>query len=255
MQMMLPAGIVKAKALADVRCPARFECKTSGSTVDLYIYDAIGEGMFGGGISPSMVQKALAEAKGAKTLNVWINSPGGDVFDGVAIYNQIARFGAAKKVCVDGLAASAASVVAMAGDEITMAVGSQMMVHEAWGMAIGNGSDMREMADLLDKVTADSVLPAYGRTGQTPAKLAELLRAETWMSAEEAKALGFADTVLEAEKPAKAAASIRQVPEAIMRLEMNALRNRLATSACAGGAPGLPGNRSSTQRHTNRKAS
>jgi HK97 family phage major capsid protein len=144
----------------------------------------------------------MKECEGCSHLVVRINSPGGDVFDGVAIYNLIRNFKGKKTVCIDGLAASAASMVAMAGDTIEIASNATMMIHEAWGMAVGNASDMRETADLLDKVTKDNVLATYKRTGQTDAQLAAWMAEETWMNAEECVARRFADCISNPENSA-----------------------------------------------------
>jgi ATP-dependent Clp protease protease subunit len=187
----------RAKALADKFAAPRFAVRAAADdeSADLYIYDQIGGDWFSEGITPKMVADALAEAKGAKTLNVYINSPGGNVFDGVAIYNEIRRFDARKVVHVDGVAASAASMIAMAGDEIVMAHNATMMIHEPWGLAIGNADEMRATADLLDKISDDAVLESYSRTEQPKEQLKEWMKAETWMNASEAVERKFADRV------------------------------------------------------------
>ena len=198
--MNYPAGIMRAKAMADMRGRGSFVAKATPAQVyELYLYDAIGSGMFGGGISAKMVADALAGAKGAKELRVFINSPGGDVFDGVSIFNQISRFPGRKKVTIDGIAASAASMIAMAGDEIEMAIGSMMMIHQAWGMCVGNSDDMRKTAEELEKVTDTAVLGLYARTKLPAEKIAAMMRAETWLTPQEAVELGFADRAIEAE--------------------------------------------------------
>jgi ATP-dependent Clp protease protease subunit len=186
----------RAKVLADKFAAPRFGIRAEdGDAADLYIYDQIGGDWFSEGITPKAVADALAQAKGAKTLNVYINSPGGNVFDGVAIYNEIRRFDAKKVVHVDGIAASAASMIAMAGDEIVMAHNASMMIHEPWGLAIGNADEMRATATLLDKISDDSVLASYERTGQSKEQLKEWMKAETWMNASEAVDRRFADRV------------------------------------------------------------
>jgi ATP-dependent Clp protease protease subunit len=191
----------RAKVLADKFAAPRFGIRAEdGDSADLYIYDQIGGDWFSEGITPKSVADALAQAKGAKTLNVFINSPGGNVFDGVAIYNEIRRFDAKKVVHVDGIAASAASMIAMAGDEIVMAHNATMMIHEPWGLAIGNADEMRATADLLDKISDDSVLASYERTGQSKEQLKEWMKAETWMNASEAVERRFADRVTKPEK-------------------------------------------------------
>jgi ATP-dependent protease ClpP protease subunit len=141
------------------------------------------------------VKDALAEMKGVKTLNVFINSPGGDVFEAKSIYTQLLRFDAEKVVHVDGIAASAATLVAMAGDRIiTSAVGT-WMVHEAWSGAMGNAGDMRAIADVLD-LESQIIADTYAKqTGKAPKEMRDLMLAETWMNADQALEQGFTDEI------------------------------------------------------------
>jgi ATP-dependent protease ClpP protease subunit len=153
---------------------------------DLMIYDEIS--WFG--ICAQDVVDALAGIKG--NLNVRINSPGGDVFDGVAIYNALAAHDGDVTVTVDGLAASAASFIAMAGDAIRMNRGAQMMIHDASGLCIGNAADMTEMAGLLNRVS-DTIAGIYAdRTGVDAADWRTRMCAETWYNADEAVEAGLA---------------------------------------------------------------
>lgn len=172
-------------------------------TMDLYIYSFIGSSWFGDGVTAKQVKNALRDAgDDVEQINVYINSPGGDVFEGVTIYNLLARHKANVTVYIDGLAASAASVVAMAGDEIRIAENAMVMVHNPAGIVVGYAADMRQYADTLDKV-ADTIVATYAaRTGQTPKKIAELMDAETWMDADEAIELGFATEQVAAKKVA-----------------------------------------------------
>ena len=124
-----------------------------------------------------------------------INSNGGDVFQAQAIYNYLKTHSASVTVRVDGIAASAASLVAMAGDKIIMPENSMMMIHNPAGGVVGEADDMRETADILDKVR-DMIVNAYAaKTGQDKEKLIDLMNAETWMTANEAYELGFCDEV------------------------------------------------------------
>lgn len=162
---------------------------------ELFIYDAIGSDMFAGGLSAKNVADALKEAKGAKTMNIRINSPGGDVFDGLAIYNLLSAFKAEKVVHIDGLAASIASVIAMAGDKVIMASESEMMVHQAWTVTGGNSSDIKKVITQLDNAD-NSIKAIYERkTGMKQDKLHELMAAETWMTSAEALDMKFADSI------------------------------------------------------------
>lgn len=182
----------------------------AAESADLFIYDVIGEDFWtGGGVTPKGIAAALEEVKGVKTLNVFINSPGGSIFDGKAIYNQLVRFDAQKVVTVDGIAASAASFIAMAGDKIITAQGATWMIHNGIGGAYGFAKDLRAVADVLD-LESENIVGIYAkRTKQSPADLHAWMDAETWMDAATAKARGFSDETAEdeAEKPAAAQAA------------------------------------------------
>lgn len=163
---------------------------------ELFMYDAIGADWFGG-ITAKDVAAAVkeVEAAGAKKLNIYINSPGGDVFEGAAIYNCIARFKGEKHVYIDGLAASAASFIAMVGDKITTAFNAMWMVHNPWGIVIGNAAAMRETAATLDTIGGTLVETYVKRTKQSKEDIQTWLDAETWMTADVAKERGFTDDI------------------------------------------------------------
>lgn len=175
-------------------------------TVEIDVYDAIGDYWGDGSISARTVRNALRSAQDAKTIKLKVNSLGGEVFDGLAIYNQLKNHSARKVVEIDGVAASMASILAMAGDEIHMPEASWMMIHNPWGFGIGESDDIRALADLLDKQKAALVNIYADRTGVAAAKVAELMDAETWMSGKEAVDLGFATSVTGKKKQTKAAA-------------------------------------------------
>lgn len=164
-------------------------------TADVWIYEDIGAGWFGG-VSAKQFADEIKKLGKLEIMNVYINSPGGDVFDGVAIYNILQRNRAKVIVEIDALAASIASVIAMAGDEIRMADNALMMIHNPWGMVIGDVQDFQKAIDDLNKVKDSSILPAYQKqTGLEDKELSELMDAETWMSAAEAKEYGFIDEI------------------------------------------------------------
>lgn len=169
----------------------KIEAKANG-TAEIAIYDEIG--MFG--ISAKQFNEQLKALGDVQKINLRINSPGGDVFDGVAIFNMLKRHKATVHVTVDGLAASIASVIAMAGDHIVMPDNAMMMIHNPWGGAIGEADDMRDMAEALDKIKV-SILSAYRRTGKTDDEISAMMDGETWLTAAEAVASGFADEVIE----------------------------------------------------------
>lgn len=147
-------------------------------------------------VSPKTFREELSKHSGA--LTVRINSPGGDVFAGVAIYNYLREHDGEVTVKVDGLAASAASFIAMAGDKIVMLPGSMLMIHMPWSVAAGNAEEMSQVVDMLNK-TGESMIPLYAaRTGQSEEKIEEMLKAETWLTAKEAVDMGFADEAVEA---------------------------------------------------------
>lgn len=191
---------------------------------ELYIDGIIAsESWFEDEISPKMFREELAEHPGDVTVR--INSPGGDVHAGVAIYNNLVEHEGNISVKVDGLAASAASFIAMAGDNITMLPGSMMMVHEPWTLAAGNSDDISEAVEMLKKTT-ESMIPIYAnRTGLSEERIRELLKAETWMSAEDAVELGFADEAVPAKERASALkaamGSAADIQEAIMQPVMS----------------------------------
>lgn len=168
-----------------------FTAKAKDKELQMEIYDAIGQDFFGEGITPQIVTDALKNnAHDSVTLR--INSPGGVAHDGIAIYNVLKSHGKPVNVIVDGVAASAASIVAMAGDTITMNTGTTMMIHPAMMMAAGNAAELRKEADVLDKVTASMADIYVARTGQDKQQVMDWLNAETWMSPEEAVERGFA---------------------------------------------------------------
>lgn len=165
------------------------------SSAEIFIYSEIG-GYFGG-INANDFVKDLAALGKVDTLNVRINSPGGDVYEGLPIYNALKRHPAVVNVDVDGMAFSIASVIAMAGDTIRMAKNAMMMVHETQSGAWGTAEDLRRKADLMDTVTSQIIDIYVARTGESEADIRTLISEETWMTASEALAKGFADEVTE----------------------------------------------------------
>lgn len=168
----------------------RMEAK-SGSTADVYIYDAI-DSWFG--VDASQFVRDIA-ALDVETINLYVNSPGGSVFDGVAIMNALRRHKAQVIATVDGLAASAASFIVQAADEVVMGFGAEMMIHEASAICWGNAADMRETADLLDQLSGTIAEIYAERAGGATDEWREAMRAETWYSAQEAVEAGLADRV------------------------------------------------------------
>lgn len=166
-------------------------------TLALDIFDTIGEDFFGFGVSSRSVSELLASNPDADVIKVRINSSGGDVFEGNTIFNLLKAHAAEVHVEVHGLAASMASIVALAGDTVTMAENAMFMIHNPWAVVLGNAEGMRKKAELLDKVKA-TLVDVYARaSGKTKGKVSKMMNAETWLTAKEAKAEGFIDKVVE----------------------------------------------------------
>lgn len=165
---------------------------------ELYLYSEIASSSwYGDEVTPKQFNDDLAALGDISELAVFINSPGGDVFAGITIYHILKRHPAAKTVHVDGIAASAASIVAMAGDRIVMPKAATMMIHNAWALVAGNKGDMRKMADELERVDGQLADLYAERTGKDRDQIAAWMDEERWMSGEEALADGFCDEVEE----------------------------------------------------------
>lgn len=178
-----------------------------GTVAEVFIYDQIGKNFFGEGIGADDFIKEL-KALGLQAgdeLKVRINSPGGNVFEGITIHNYLRTLKSKVTVIVDGVAASIASVIAMAGDRIEMPKNAMMFIHNPHMLAIGDANAMRKAADDLDQIR-ESMAATYMRRidGKTTREqLIAMLDAETWLTAEESVAKGFADVV---DEPVRAAA-------------------------------------------------
>lgn len=155
----------------------------------------------------------------AADIRVEINSPGGNVFDGVAIYNVLRTHPAHITTRVDGLAASAASFIAQAGDMRLMMSGAQMMIHDAWGGCVGSAADMLEMASVLEQQNAVIAGIYAERSGRTPDAFVDLMSAETWMTADEAVEVGLADQVFSPERSESVAVEASGVPDVVAAAE------------------------------------
>lgn len=173
----------------------KYQIENKAKDATVYIYDEIG--WFG--IEAGQFAKDLSEIK-ADTINVRINSPGGNVFDGTAIANAIKQHPAKVIVYIDGLAASIASIIALAGDEVVMAENAFFMFHEAWTIMIGNSEDLRKEADLLDKIDGALAQAYVKKTGMEEKEIKDLMMAETWLTAEEALEMGMIDRIEDGEE-------------------------------------------------------
>ena len=176
--------------LAREKRPVNLVQNETGATI--YIYDVISSDW---GVSAMSVIQAIAQAGESETLTVRVNSPGGDVFESKAIIAAIQSFKGKTVAIIDGLCASAATSIAIACNEVEMASGALFMVHNASGMAYGDKTDMRNTADLLEKVEGTIVAGYVEKTGKDAEDIAAMMEKETWMTADEALANGFVDRI------------------------------------------------------------
>lgn len=167
-----------------------FKALENGAT-EIYVYDEIGFW----GITAKDFARDLKQLDPKGEINLRINSPGGSVTDGIAIYNLLKNHKAKVNTFIDGLAASMASVIAMAGDKITMPENALMMIHNPWGGAMGDADELRKTADVLDKMKTALVSAYVNKTGLADTEIADLMTAETWMTGAEALEKGFATQI------------------------------------------------------------
>lgn len=207
--------------------PIKCQIRAEAGVTRVDVYDDIGEGgWFTEGLTAKSFAAQLSGVKGA--LEVHVNSGGGDVFDGIAIGNALSSHKGPVTTVVDGLAASIASVIAQAGQERVMQPGSMMMIHDAFGMCVGDAEEMKQFAGVLDK-NSDNIASIYAdRAGGDASEWRKVMKTEAWYTAEEAVAAGLADKVGDggAELPAgldlaaytgipgKIAAALRRLPRA-----------------------------------------
>lgn len=204
--------------------PLNYRMAAKGAdAADVYLYDTIG----GWGISAAQFKNDLKALGTPKTIDLRVNSDGGDVFEGRAIYTQLAQHSARIVAHVDGIAASIASLICMAADEIRMADGAFMMIHNAWSFTIGNAAEHQRMVDLLNSVDGTVQETYAARTGQAAADIKRWCDDETWMTATEAVARGFADVK---DEPVKVAAALRD-PSRFRNLPAQLRPNRVAAAA------------------------
>lgn len=185
-----PGVNLQASAVVERRDWYRITNMTDGQPAVVDIYDEIGFW----GVNAAQFQRELAQVA-ASEITVNLSSPGGEIFEGIAIYNALRTHPANITVQVSALAASIASVIAQAGDRIVMQSGAQMMIHEGSGLCMGNAADMMQMAELLNR-QSDNIAQIYAdRAGGTSEQWRERMRAETWYTAQEAVDAGLADEV------------------------------------------------------------
>jgi ATP-dependent Clp protease protease subunit len=203
------------------------------ATAELLIYNEITSH---GGVSAKDIDTQLKAMGSLQSLTVRINSPGGEVPQAASIYNMLERLkagGTRIVVWVDGLAASAASWIAMVGDEIIMPENALMMIHNPAGLVVGDAGEMRDLASVLDKVKQSMVVAYAKKSRKPPFEVEAIMDAETWYTADEAVAAGFADRV---EQPVRIAASFdagkfaRHPPATISDLSRRYWANRQSSA-------------------------
>ena len=162
----------------------------AGNTAELIIFGEISSNRWSNSdVLPSDINDLLSEIGENDALDIYINSPGGSVFAGIAIYNMLARHKGHKRVYVEGYAASIASLIAMVGDEIIIPENAYLMIHKAWGFSMGNADDLREIADMYERFD-NTIANAYmtrAKAGRTLEEFLDLMKAETWFNGFEAQ--------------------------------------------------------------------
>ncbi|HHI0524208.1 head maturation protease, ClpP-related [Pantoea brenneri] len=205
------------------------------------VFDVIGADWYGDGVTASRIAAAL-RAIGGADVTVNINSPGGDMFEGLAIYNLLREYDGKVTVKVLGLAASAASIIAMAGDEVQIGRGAFLMIHNCWVYAMGNRHDLAQVAadmEPFDKAMND----IYGaRTGLSSEAIEAMMNAETYIGGSDAVEKGFADRLLAADEIADGddspAAALRKLDAMLAKTDTPRSERRKLLKALTGGKPG-----------------
>ena len=169
---------------------------TQSGIPELLIYDEIAFDDFWGGVSSKSFIAELDGLKAYPQIKVRINSPGGSIFEGLAIYNALVSHPAEIIVQVEGLAASIASIIALAGDKVMMGENSFFMIHNPWSLAIGDSADFRKQADTLDQLKTTLVKTYSAKSAYTEDEISKMMDEETWLDGSQALAAGFADELI-----------------------------------------------------------
>ena len=212
-EVRAPAYVARPNSVA-----AEIQARSNAGTLELDVFGPIGGWE---GITAAKFKAALDEhGANASEIVVNINSPGGDVFDGVAIHNMLVSHEADVTTRVYGLAASAASIVAIAGDSVLMGEGSFLMIHNAWSMAVGDTREMSKMARTLSSIDKELAASYASHTGIDTEAIKVLMDAETWISAADAVDQGFADGTFDAPSNAENSfdlSAFKNVPKALVK--------------------------------------
>ena len=212
-------------------------------SLDLYIYDVVTDYEYDfeaeqfkvAEASSKHVREMLSQNEDVENINIYINSAGGSIYEGLAIYNQLKRSKAFKTVHIDGFACSIASVIAMAGDRVIMPKASMIMIHNAWSVAIGNAKELRKIADDLD-IMSDTIAKAYLEKANgkiEEGKLRKLMNDETYLPAENCFEFGFCDEIADSSDNSaeKAVAEIRQTASMMANMKAYGKFNACAEKA------------------------
>lgn len=185
--------------LIDLNSKKSFEIKNKADTkAEIIIYDQIGLDWWGDGVSAKTFQKEMKELPSTvEQIDLRLNSPGGNVFDGVTIYNLLKQHKANVTVYIDGMAASIASIIAMAGDEIIIGEGAMFMIHKPMAGTYGNSVELLDMIDLLDNIENQMINIYKKKVSISDAELQKMILDETWINAEDAINMGFATRLAE----------------------------------------------------------
>lgn len=210
----------------------------SDSVAELHLYgDISSSSWWGDEVTPTQFKADLDALGDVAEINIFINSDGGDVFAGQAIHSMMKRHKAKINIYVDGLAASIASVIAMAGDKVYMPRNAMMMLHNPWTWSYGNAGDFRKLADDLDAIRESMIAAYQDKSGLDREKIIEILDAETWLTAEEAVEYGFADEV---ESSKEIAASVKNGVLSVNGQEMDLSKFRNSPKILVANAPKTP---------------
>lgn len=235
---------------AEARWNPALQAKDDEDTISMY--DPIGANWMGEGVTAKRIA-AVLRGMGDKNVIVNLNSPGGDVFEGIAIYNLLREHKGEVTVRVLGIAASAASVIAMAGDRVEISRAAFLMMHNVWGGVIGNRHDLRENADVMETIDAALAEVYAARSGKDARAIGKLMDKETWFGGNEAIEQGFADALLPAdeieEKDNQGSHSnaLRRVDVALARQGVPRAERRTLLAQITG-TPGAAGNPVGTPR-------
>ena len=212
----------------------KYRFKNEAEAVNIQIYDEISSDDFWGDVvTAKAINDEIAQANG-KPLNIHINSYGGEVFEGFAIYNNLKSYAGKKVVYVDGIAASIASVIAMAGDEIYMNKASMLMIHNASGVAYGNAEEMKKVVNALEQIN-EVIRDVYkNRSNLDDEQLKQFMDNETYFTPQEAVQYGFADGIVEEDVPEEpTATALKNLSDSISeRIEqLKEIKNVIITEA------------------------